>query len=350
MTLALAIGAARRPRGRRRAAAGRPARPAQPAAVPGPRASPSGRAASASSSRTTSSPRPSAYAALVVILAEGGLTTRWADVRRAIGPGIALSTVGVAVSVGVTGAVARAAPRLQLGLRPAAGGGHQLHRRRRRLRHAAPAAPPAPGRRLARGGERAQRRPGHPARRPRSPSTSRGSRAGRGGSSASWWSPSWSAGRSIGVGIGFAGAALLRRVGPARGRLLPAGHPGPLRARLLGGRPGAHRPASSRSTWPASCSATRRCRTARPASASPRAWPRWPRSACSSCSACWSRPARLPDALGPALVVGGALLLLARPLSVVASLVWFRIPWAQQAFISWAGLRGAVPIVRPPSR
>jgi potassium/hydrogen antiporter len=45
------------------------------------------------------------YAALVVILAEGGLTTRWSDVRRAIGPGIALSTVGVAVSVGVTAAV-----------------------------------------------------------------------------------------------------------------------------------------------------------------------------------------------------------------------------------------------------
>ena len=34
-------------------------------------------------------------AALVVILAEGGLTTRWADVRRAIGPGLALATVGV---------------------------------------------------------------------------------------------------------------------------------------------------------------------------------------------------------------------------------------------------------------
>jgi cell volume regulation protein A len=56
-------------------------------------------------------------------------------------------------------------------------------------------------------------------------------------------------------------------------------------------------------------------------------------------------PARLPEALGPALLVGGALLLLARPLSVVSSLVWFRIPWSQQAFIAWAGLRGAVPIV-----
>ena len=41
----------------------------------------------------------------MVILAEGGLTTRWADVRRAIGPGLALATVGVAVSVAVTAAV-----------------------------------------------------------------------------------------------------------------------------------------------------------------------------------------------------------------------------------------------------
>jgi potassium/hydrogen antiporter len=56
-------------------------------------------------------------------------------------------------------------------------------------------------------------------------------------------------------------------------------------------------------------------------------------------------PGRLDDALGPALLVGAVLLLVARPLSVVASLVWFRIPWPQQVFISWAGLRGAVPIV-----
>jgi len=56
-------------------------------------------------------------------------------------------------------------------------------------------------------------------------------------------------------------------------------------------------------------------------------------------------PERLPGAVGPALVVGGVLLLLARPLSVVTSLAWFRVPWPQQAFISWAGLRGAVPIV-----
>jgi cell volume regulation protein A len=56
-------------------------------------------------------------------------------------------------------------------------------------------------------------------------------------------------------------------------------------------------------------------------------------------------PERLPDALLPALVVGGALLLLARPFSVLVCATPFRVPWREQAFMSWAGLRGAVPIV-----
>ena len=42
-------------------------------------------------------------AALVLILVEGGLTTRWAAVRPSLGVGIALSTVAVAVSIGVVG-------------------------------------------------------------------------------------------------------------------------------------------------------------------------------------------------------------------------------------------------------
>ncbi|MFJ5557886.1 potassium/proton antiporter [Streptomyces sp. NPDC093250] len=56
-------------------------------------------------------------------------------------------------------------------------------------------------------------------------------------------------------------------------------------------------------------------------------------------------PSELPSAILPALVVGSVLLLAARPLSVVLCLLPFRIPWRKQAFISWAGLRGAVPIV-----
>lgn len=41
------------------------------------------------------------FAALILILAEGGLTTRWSEVRPALGLGLLLSTLGVAVSVGV---------------------------------------------------------------------------------------------------------------------------------------------------------------------------------------------------------------------------------------------------------
>jgi cell volume regulation protein A len=38
-------------------------------------------------------------------------------------------------------------------------------------------------------------------------------------------------------------------------------------------------------------------------------------------------------------------MLLARPVSVVVATLPLRVPWRQQAFLSWAGLRGAVPIV-----
>ncbi|WP_268221252.1 potassium/proton antiporter [Streptomyces sp. EMB24] len=56
-------------------------------------------------------------------------------------------------------------------------------------------------------------------------------------------------------------------------------------------------------------------------------------------------PSELSGAVLPALVVGLVLLLVARPVSVLLCLLPFRIPLRQQAFISWAGLRGAVPIV-----
>lgn len=52
----------------------------------------------------------------------------------------------------------------------------------------------------------------------------------------------------------------------------------------------------------------------------------------------------LPVAL-PALLVALVLMGVARPVAVWVSLLPFRFPWREQLFISWMGLRGAVPII-----
>jgi cell volume regulation protein A len=56
-------------------------------------------------------------------------------------------------------------------------------------------------------------------------------------------------------------------------------------------------------------------------------------------------PHELAASVLPALLIGAVLLLVARPLSVLLSLTPFRIPLREQLFLSFAGLRGAVPIV-----
>ena len=56
-------------------------------------------------------------------------------------------------------------------------------------------------------------------------------------------------------------------------------------------------------------------------------------------------PNRLPGALTTALVVGLLLTFVARPVAVLVCALPFRVPWREQTFMSWAGLRGAVPIV-----
>lgn len=56
-------------------------------------------------------------------------------------------------------------------------------------------------------------------------------------------------------------------------------------------------------------------------------------------------PRELPALLPAALAIAAVLMLVARPLAVVACLAPFRFGRAPTAFVAWVGLRGAVPIV-----
>jgi potassium/hydrogen antiporter len=56
-------------------------------------------------------------------------------------------------------------------------------------------------------------------------------------------------------------------------------------------------------------------------------------------------PERLVSAVPQALLIGVAATFVARPLAVVVSALPFRRPRREQGFLAWAGLRGAVPIV-----
>ena len=56
-------------------------------------------------------------------------------------------------------------------------------------------------------------------------------------------------------------------------------------------------------------------------------------------------PSHLVDVLGPALVVAVALMFVARPIAVALCLPWFGFKTRELVLVSWAGLRGAVPIV-----
>ncbi|GAA3201461.1 potassium/proton antiporter [Actinocorallia longicatena] len=56
-------------------------------------------------------------------------------------------------------------------------------------------------------------------------------------------------------------------------------------------------------------------------------------------------PTELPGELWHGIVAGLVLVFVARPVSVLVSTIGFRVGWREKAFLSWAGLRGAVPII-----
>src|SRR5215471_1714622 len=55
-------------------------------------------------------------------------------------------------------------------------------------------------------------------------------------------------------------------------------------------------------------------------------------------------PHRLGDSIGPAVVIALVLMLVARPITVFLCLAPFRFNWREKLFIAWVGLRGAVAI------
>lgn len=56
-------------------------------------------------------------------------------------------------------------------------------------------------------------------------------------------------------------------------------------------------------------------------------------------------PSRLPPVIGMGLLLSLFLLLVARPISVFAALLFMRISMAEKFMVAWSGLRGAVPII-----
>ncbi|MTV26566.1 potassium/proton antiporter [Nitriliruptoraceae bacterium ZYF776] len=56
-------------------------------------------------------------------------------------------------------------------------------------------------------------------------------------------------------------------------------------------------------------------------------------------------PSRLPEVWAAGLLLAGVLTFVARPLATVLCLAPFRVPWREQLVVAWGGLRGAVPIV-----
>lgn len=277
-------------------------------------------------------------AALVLILAEGGLTTRWSGVRPALGLGVALSTVSVLVSIGITGA----ALHLVLGLdwRTALLWGAVLS-----------STDAAAVFSVLRGAGVSKRLAG-------ALELESGTNDApvviavillASGEPLTWLTPllvayELAAGAVIGVLLGFGGAWTLRRAAlPATG-LYPLAA---LAVCILAYATGQFAHASGLlATYVAALVLGNSDLPHRGGVRSFAEGMGWlAQIGLFVLLGLYASPPRLVDAVVPALVAGLVLLLVARPLSVVAAAVPFRIPWREQAFLSWSGLRGAVPIV-----
>ena len=284
------------------------------------------------------------YSALVLILAEGGLTTHWDGIRRSVAPAALLSTLGVVVSVGVVGTAARFLLDLPWGTALLVGAVLSstdaaavfsvlrrvpLPRRITGMLEAESGFNDAPVVILV---------------------VALAEQAAPHAQTHTWWqlvllaAAELLGGSAVGLALGYAGGRALRRIAPQSSGLFSLGvlaltvlayavaamaHTSGfiavyLAALVLGNMALPHRPAvrgfAEAMGWLAQIGLF-------------------------VLLGLLASPERLPSQIGKAVVIGLVLLLVARPLSVLVSMTPFRVPWRDQVFLSWAGLRGAVPVV-----
>src|SRR6195952_73068 len=281
-------------------------------------------------------------AALVFILAEGGLTTRWHDVRPALGLGISLATVSVLVSIAVAGAGVHLllGSMLHLDWRTSLMWGAVLS-----------STDAAAVFSVLRG-------VGVKPRLSAALELESGLNDApvviavlllAGTTTISWTDPllviyELIAGAVVGVAVGFAGAWSLRR------GALPAAGLYPLATlALVGGAYAAGQYLHASGFLAVYIAALILGNSQLPHRASTLSFAEgfgWlAQIGLFVLLGLYVDPYELPKALLPGAAIGLLVLVVARPLSVIAAALPFRLPWREQAFLSWSGLRGAVPIV-----
>ena len=283
------------------------------------------------------------YAALVVILAEGGLTTSWRSIRRAVPAAAALATVGTAVSVFVVALAARLL--LDLGWQDALLVGAVLSPTDSAAVFSVLRRVPLP----PRIGGLLEAESGF-----NDAPVVILVVALAGATAPTWWELlaligyELLVGAAVGLAVGVAGAWGVRRIALPSSGLYPlavlalcvASYGGAvvihasgflavyLAALVLGNARLPHRPATrgfvEGAAWLAQIGLF-------------------------VMLGLLATPGDLGPSVLPALGVGLVLLVLARPLSVLVSLLpfarHFPTTWQERGLLSWAGLRGAVPIV-----